>query len=173
MKAASVGSSDPLTARILLPGEVPPAQEQAIVEAFRTIGVTALARVVPPRRGVGDLPWLVLAALPLQAFLGGLGSEAAKGTYEGLKRLVAVVVGGRPEPARPDQVLVLEDPTSQLRIVLEADLPTDAYRQLVELDLSAYLQGPLHYDRQRSKWRSEPDEWRQRQHQAETPRERA
>jgi hypothetical protein len=105
----------------------------------------------------------VLAALPLQAFLGGLGSEAAKGTLEGLKRLVAVVVGGRSEAARPDQVLVLEDPTSQLQIVLEADLPSDAYRQLVRIDLSAIRQGPLHYDRQRSTWRSELDEWRQRQ----------
>jgi hypothetical protein len=102
-----------------------------------------------------------LAALPLQAFLGGLGSEVAKGTYEGLKRLIAVVVCDRPEQTESNQVLVLEDPTSRLQIVLEADLPTDAYRQLVELDLSAIRQGPLHYDRQRSRWRSELDEWQQ------------
>jgi hypothetical protein len=48
-------------------------------------------------------------------------------------------------------------------MVLEVDLPTDGYRQLVELDLSAIRQGPLHYDHQRSRWRSELDEWRQRQ----------
>jgi hypothetical protein len=157
-----VGSSDPLTTELLLPAEIPPEQERAIVEAFHSIGVTARARVIPPRRGVGDLQWLVLAALPLQAFLGGLGSEAAKGALEGLKRLVTVVVASRPaEAVRPDQVLVLEDPMSQLQIVLEADLPTDAYRQLVELDLSAIRQGPLHYDRQHSRWRSELDEWRQ------------
>ena len=68
--------------------------------------------------------------------------EAAKGTYEGLKRLVASVVGDQPKPAQPGQVLVIEDPTSGLQIVLEADLPTDAYRQLVGLDLSAIQQGP-------------------------------
>jgi hypothetical protein len=158
-----VGSSDPLTAELLLPVEVPPEQEQAIVEAFRTIGITARSRVIPPRRGAGDLQWLVLAALPLQAFLGGLGTEMAKTAYESLKRLVAVVVGGQAEQTRSNQVLVLEDPTSQLQIVLEADLPTDAYRQLVGLDLSTIRQGPLHYDRQRSEWRSELDEWRQRQ----------
>jgi hypothetical protein len=158
-----VGSSDPLTAELLVPVEVPPEQERAIVEAFHAIGVSARARVIPRRRGVGDLQWLVLAALPLQAFLGSLGSEAAKGTLEGLKRLVAVVAGGRPEPARPDQVLVLEDPTSRLQVVLEADLPTDAYRQLIGLDLSTIRQGPLHYDRLHSRWRSELDEWRQRQ----------
>jgi hypothetical protein len=158
-----VGNSDPLTTELLLPVEVPPEQERAIVEAFHAIGVTARARIIPPRRGVGDLHWLVLAALPLQAFLGSLGSEAARGTLEGLKRLVAVVVGSRSaDAAAPDQVLVLEDPTSQLQIVLEADLPTDAYRQLVELDLSTIRQGPLHYDRQRSRWRSELDEWQQR-----------
>jgi hypothetical protein len=104
----------------------------------------------------------VLAALPLQAFLGGLGAEVAKGTYEGLKRLIGVV-GDQAEQTGSNQVLVLEDPTSRLQIVLEADLPTDAYRQLVGLDLSTIRQGPLHYDRQRSEWRSELDEWRRRQ----------
>jgi hypothetical protein len=158
-----VHSPDLLKAEVLVAASVPPDKEQALVQAFRAVGVAVRTRVIPPRRGVGDLQWLVLATLPLQAFLGGLGSEVAKGTYEGLKRLVAVVVGDQPEPARPGQVLVLDDPTSRLQIVLEADLPTDAYRQLVELDLSAIRQGPLHYDRQRSRWRSELDEWRRRQ----------
>jgi hypothetical protein len=158
-----MGSPDLLTAEVLVAAEVPPEQEQVIVEAFHAIGVTARARVVPPRRGVGDLQWLVLATLPLHAFLGSLGSRLAEGTYESLKRLVAAVIGTRRETARPDQVLILEDPTSRLQIVLEADLPTDAYRQLVMLDLSKIRQGPLHYDRARGKWRSELDEWQQRQ----------
>ncbi len=49
------------------------------------------------------------------------------------------------------------------QVVLEADLPAEAYEALVALDLSAFRQGPVHYDRQRGRWRSEPDEWQQRQ----------
>jgi hypothetical protein len=158
-----VHSPDLLKAEVLVAASVPTDTEQALAQAFRAVGVSARTRVLPTRRGGEQLQWLVLAALPLQAFLGSLGSEVAKATYESLQRLVAVVAGGRPEAARPDQVLVLEDPTSRLQIVLEADLPTDAYRQLVGLDVSTIRQGPLHYDRQRSEWRSELDEWRQRQ----------
>ncbi len=43
------------------------------------------------------------------------------------------------------------------------DLPAEAYQALVALDLSAFRQGPVHYDRQRGRWRSELDEWQQRQ----------
>jgi hypothetical protein len=152
-----------LRAEVLVADDIPPEQERAILEVFRSLGITARARVVPPRRGVGDLQWLLLATLPLHAFLGGLGSKLAEETYKGLIRLVAAVFGNRPEAARPDQVMVLEDPTTRLQIVLEADLPTDAYRQLVTLDLSTIRQGPLHYDRQRARWRSEVHEWQQRQ----------
>jgi len=59
-------------------------------------------------------------------------------------------------------VLVLQDTTTRLQVVLEADLPVEAYRQLISLDLAAIRHGPLHYDRQRSEWRSELDEWQHR-----------
>jgi hypothetical protein len=51
---------------------------------------------------------------------------------------------------------------TRLQIVLEADLPTDAYQAMVALDLSAFRQGPVHYDRQHGRWCSELDEWQQR-----------
>jgi hypothetical protein len=152
-----------LTAEVLVTAEVPAKQEQAIVEAFLAIGVTARSRVVPTRRGVGELQWLVLAVLPLHAFLQGVGAKLAEGTYQGLARLIATVVGNRSGTSRSDRVMVLEDLTTRLQILLEADLPTDAYRQLVTLDLSAIQRGPLHYDRHRGRWRSELDEWHQRQ----------
>jgi hypothetical protein len=91
------------------------------------------------------------------------GSKLAEDAHQGLKRLVGRVFGDRPEPARSDQVLVLQDAATRLQVVLEADLPVEAYRQLVVLDLSAIRQGPVHYDRQRGQWRSELNEWQQRQ----------
>jgi xanthine dehydrogenase molybdopterin-binding subunit B len=119
--------------------------------------------MVPTRRGSEQLHWLVLAALPLHAFLSGLGSAAAQDVAQGLKRLVGRVVGAHRKTAPSAQVLVLQDAATRLQVVLEADLPAEAYEALVALDLSVFRQGPVHYDRQRGRWRSELDEWQQRQ----------
>ena len=156
-----MATPDRLAAEVLVAAEVPVEQERAIVLAFGDLGVAARARAVPTRRGAAELQWLVLAALPLQAFLSGLGSSLADGASKGLKRLVGRVLGSRPEPA--PHVLVLQDAETRLQVVLEPDLPTEAYRALLRLDLSAFRAGPLHYDRHGGRWRSELDESRQRQ----------
>ncbi|MGH3902358.1 MAG: hypothetical protein ACRDTA_29720, partial [Pseudonocardiaceae bacterium] len=88
---------------------------------------------------------------------------AAQDVAKGLKRLVGQVVGTKDKTASSAQVLILQDAESRLQVVLEADLPTEAYQALVALDLSAFRQGPVHYDRQRGRWRSELDEWQQAQ----------
>lgn len=107
--------------------------------------------------------WLVLTTLPLHAFLSGLGSAAAQDVAKGLKRLAGRVIGAKRKTASSEQVLVLQDAVTRLQVVLEADLPVEAYQALVTLDLSAFRQGPVHYDRQRGRWRSELDEWQQAQ----------
>jgi hypothetical protein len=73
------------------------------------------------------------------------------------------VVGANHTTESSEQVLVLQDAATQLRVVLEADLPAEAYQALVALDLSAFGQGPVHYDRHQRRWRSELDEWQQGQ----------
>ncbi len=157
-----MSNSDPLAAEVLVTAEVSADEEQVIVEAFRALDVAARTRMVPTRRGLEQLHWLVLAALPLHAFLSGLGSAAAQDVAQGLERLVGRVVGAKHKTASSAQVLVLQDAATRLQIVLEADLPAEAYQSLVALDLSAFRQGPVHYDRQRGRWRSELDEWQQR-----------
>ncbi len=154
---------DPLAAEVLVTAEVSAEEEQAIVEAFRALDVAARTRMVPTRRGLDQLHWLVLATLPLHAFLSGLGSAAAQDVAQSLKHLVGRAVGAKHKTTSSAQVLVLQDAVTQLQVVLEADLPAEAYQALVALDLSAFRQGPVHYDRQRGGWRSELDEWRQRQ----------
>jgi hypothetical protein len=158
-----MSNSDPLAAELLVTAEVSAEEEQVIVEAFRTLDVAARTRMVPTRRGLEQLHWLVLAALPLHAFLSGLGSAAAQDAAQRLKRLVGRVVDAKRATAPPAQVLVLQDAVTRLQIVLEADLPVDAYQTLMTLDLSVFQHGPVHYDRQRGRWRSELDEWQQRQ----------
>ncbi len=158
-----MNDSGPLAAEILVTAEASAEEEQAIVEAFRALDIATRTRMVPTHRGLEQLQWLVLATLPLHALLSGLGSAAAQDLAQGLKRLVGRVLGARDKTGIAPQVLVLQDAETRLQVVLEADLPAEAYQALVALDLSAFRQGPVHYDRQRGKWRSELDEWYQAQ----------
>jgi uncharacterized protein YhfF len=150
-----------LAAEVLVTAEVPAWEERAIVDAFRDLDVATRTRMDPTRRGAEQLQWLVLATLPLQALLSGLGSAAAQDVTQSLKRLVGRVLGAKRTTARVAQVLVLQDVATRLQVVLEADLPAEAYQELITLDLSAFGQGPVHYDRHRGEWRSELDEWQQ------------
>ena len=119
---------------------------------------------MPVHRGESvALTWIVLAVLPLQAFLAALGSKQADDGYAQVRALVKRLAGRRQQAARqpggrPPAPLVLMDCGTGLRIVLNADLPAAAYRQLTALDLSQYRTGPLHYDLARGSWRSELDE---------------
>lgn len=150
----------PLRAELLLAQDVSEGLEQELTAQFRELGVPSVrVRRTLGHRGPNELQWLVLAALPLQAFLSGLGSEAVKDGYRLLKELVSRVVrrGSTAAEAAPS-LLVLQDERSGLRIVLEPDLPQEAYEQLTVLDLTQFSVGPLHYDRARARWRSELDE---------------
>jgi hypothetical protein len=124
-----------------------------MVAEFRRLGFVTEVRTRLPHRGPDEITWLMLAALPLQAFLSGIGAEAVKDVYARAKRLTTAG-----KKARNDVPLVLQDAETELKVILEADLPPEAIRQLVGLDLGAFRTGPLHYDRAGKKWRSELDE---------------
>ena len=67
-------SSASIAADVLVRPETSTADEHDVMEAFATIGVAATTRLAPTQRTLNDAEWLVLAVLPLQAFLSGLGS---------------------------------------------------------------------------------------------------
>lgn len=136
---------------LLLDGTVTPEEEQDVIALFTPLGYANRVRRQPAHRGPDEL-----AALPLQAFLKGIGGEIGTDAYAGLKKLVSRL--RRDKAGRPVVPLVLADPDTGLRIVLDADLPADAYRQLSELDLAKYRIGPLHYDQAHGHRRSELDE---------------
>jgi hypothetical protein len=125
------------------------------MEAFATIGVAATTRLAPIQRTLNGAEWLVLAVLPLQAFLSGLGSKLAEDIYQGLKDVVGRILR-RSNPGGQKRTLVLQDTATGLQVVLEPDLPIEAYRQLVTLDLSSLHGGPVRYDRSRNAWQSNP-----------------
>jgi len=150
----------PLRAELLLTHEVSAQLERELTAGFGELGAPAFrVRRTVGHRGPAELQWLVLASLPLQAFLSGLGGEAVKDGYRALKDLVGRLARhGETAPAQALRPLVLHDERTGLRIVLEADLPQGAYEQLAVLDLSRFAVGPLHYDRALGRWRSELDE---------------
>ncbi|MFD0507347.1 hypothetical protein ACFQ0G_40565 [Streptomyces chiangmaiensis] len=154
---------------MLLRNEVDSKAASDLRDRCEQLGFVTAVRHTHHARDFGDIAWLVLAALPLQAFLDGLAGEAAGDSYRGIKRLVERLVPGRNRapadetsiPASVTAPLVLQDWDSGLQVVLEADLPPEAYRQLVGLDLSAFRTGPVRYDKNLACWRPAPDDTRQ------------
>jgi hypothetical protein len=148
-------SSAPIAADVLVRPGMSTADEYDVAEAFATIDVAATTRLVPTQRSLNGVEWLVLAMLPLQAFLSGLGSKLAEDAYHGLKDVVGRILR-RSNPGRRERALVLQDIATGLQVVLEPDLPIEAYRRLVTLDLSAFHGGPVRYDRSRNAWQYHP-----------------
>jgi hypothetical protein len=149
---------------VLVAGPLSSAGSWELVRVFEQVGVAAVVREVPPRRGWRDLAWLALIAVPLKPFYEELAKNAAGDVYRRLKSVTTTVllrVRGE-APSRTDtpdsSVLVLQDTETGVQVVIEADLPDESYRQLVTLDLSGFRHGPVHYDRHQCRWRSELDE---------------
>jgi hypothetical protein len=146
-------------ADIFVDGQLSPEQEDLIASTMTALGASVRVRILPRRRSASELQWLVLAALPLQAFLTSIGSKIADSAYKDFQDAARRLLrrehpAGRPA-ARP---MVLQDTTSGLQVVLDYDLPAEGYQQLLSLDLSLFRFGPLHYDRAQQRWRSELDE---------------
>jgi hypothetical protein len=155
-----------MQAQVILgsPGILAGPDERLLLDVLAGCGASTQVETIPVHRGEGAaLTWIVLAVLPLQAFLAALGSKMADDAYAQVRTLVKRLAAGRRRPAgagpaQPPAPLVLLDRSTGLRIVLEADLPAEAYRQLTALDLSQFGTGPVHYDLARGRWRSELDE---------------
>lgn len=155
-----------MQAQVLLgsPGVLAEPDEQLLRDVLAGCGASTQVATAPVHRGESaTLTWIVLAVLPLQAFLAALGSKLADDGYAQIRTLVKRLAArpgqpAGPRPARDPAPLVLLDRGTGLQIVLEADLPAEAYRQLTALDLSQFSTGPVHYDLARGRWRAELDE---------------
>ena len=148
-----------IAADVLFAGELSTHEATQLVQEFETVGLTAELREVPPRRALGDIAWLVLAAVPLKPFFDQLAKDSAADAYQRLKTFVDKVSRrSNRQAVEPPKVLLLQDSTTGVQVVLEPDLPAEAYPQLLSFDLASIHRGPLHYDRHHRQWRSELDE---------------
>jgi hypothetical protein len=147
-----------IDAEVLIAVELSPDDASELRREFESVGLDADLREVAPRRSLQDVAWLALAAVPLQPFFEKLAQDFAADAYQRLRSLVGTVAGrGRTRSASP-RVLLLQDPTTGTRVVLEPDLPDEAFELLLNVDLSRIHRGPLHYDRHHRRWRSLLDE---------------
>ncbi|HUN38606.1 MAG TPA: hypothetical protein VMU95_41985 [Trebonia sp.] len=174
------GAARPARVWVSVAGLLTDDDQRLVLSALAARGATAatIETLDSRRNDAATLTWVVLAALPLQAFLSGLGETLADDAHERLAAAVKRVAdryearrgrrGGQGDAAAGDSglaavprspaPLVLIDSDSRLEIVIEADLPAEAIGSLVALDLSPFTIGPLHYDRAAGRWRSELDE---------------
>lgn len=122
--------------------------------ALEAAGMQATIRVMPPRRGV-DPSWLLLITFPMQTMLKVALERMAADAFEHLKRLAGSLHNrSRARVAAPSDLVILKCTDSSARIVLEPDLPLDAYRILVEQVVPIVRDGEWRYDRQRARWSS-------------------
>jgi hypothetical protein len=152
------------SAEVLVVGPLGSGGSGELVRAFEEVGLAVVVREVPPRRGLEDLAWLALVAIPLKPFYEELAKNATADGYRRLKSVVTVVFRrargeessrkGAPDP----RVLVFQDTATGVQVVIEPNLPDESYQQLLALDLSVFRHGPVHYDRHQRRWRSELDE---------------
>lgn len=148
-----------IAAEVLIAEEIPAAEIENIKAEFTAIGLAIDLRVVPPKRSLGDVVWLVLAALPLQHFFSRLAEDFADDVHDRLKTFVNHVLRRRPSAEGTKPVLILQDTDSATRIALEPDLPAKSYQQLLSLDLTIVRREVLYYDTHNQRWRSEFDEY--------------
>jgi hypothetical protein len=138
---------------ILLDSSATPEEVGVVREAFTDAGLTAKVRPSYERRGTGDLPWVVMVSVPLTAFLTAFAAEAGKDAYKGLKRLVRTIWDKRTKTSGPSGSFTIIDIKSGIWVLLDPDIPDDAYSALSELDLDS-LQGSgvLKYDKNQEGW---------------------
>lgn len=125
----------------------------AVKEAFNDAGLMATVRPSFERKGIGDFPWIVMVSAPLTAFLTAFAAAAGKESYEGLKKLVRTIWAKRTKTSGPSGSFTIVDSKSGVWVLLDPDIPDDAYSALTKLDFDS-LQGPgvLKYDKDEKRW---------------------
>jgi len=127
----------PVCASVLFASDLSDEAAAQLIEDFQSIGVTAELRQVSPRRALGEIAWLALAVVPLKPFFDQLTMDFADDAYQRLKTFTARVFRlHRPPSSEPPRVLLLQDSTTGIRVVLEPGLPARAYRQLLSFDFA-------------------------------------
>jgi hypothetical protein len=144
---------------VQLDAAVPVGEEDELKQALAAAGFAVTAKELPAVRGVEMLNAVALMMIPLHAFLSAAGSKAGAEVWPlfktGIRKILHRDLVGPASVGRP---LVVQDTATGLKIVMDRDLPDEAYEALRTLDLTAFHQGPIDWDHSRGRWRSLADE---------------
>ncbi len=144
---------DALHMQILLDSEALPHEVTAVEEIVQKEGVRCSVCAGYFRKSAGDLPWVTLLLAPiaafLAAFLAGAGQDAGRDAYQSIRRLVSRLYAARRD--RNGSIVVMDDDTLT-HIVLQPDLPEEAYRQLAQMDPEQLKGGHWVWDKERNHW---------------------
>jgi hypothetical protein len=155
-----VAESPRITIELLLSRRLSATDEQDVVAFFGQFGTISRHRRVHAHRGAA-IEWLLLAALPLQAFLQNLGTLTGEDAYIAFKSLIARLSHHEAHPhpqAKEIRPIILQDANSGLQVMIESGLPEIAYRQLHQLNLTQFSYGPIRFDRNLGCWRADSEE---------------
>ena len=111
-------------------------EEVAGVEAeLREVGLDWPVSAALERRGLGDYPWVIMLAGTPTVIFGVFAKKftelAAEDAYKGVKSWVQRLASRRRDP---NGTITINDPASGTVIVLDPELPDEAYRQLQNVD---------------------------------------
>jgi hypothetical protein len=143
-------SDDELLIDVALEAEAPPGETEAVRAIFEQAGVRADVTASVSRLSVGDLPWVVYATLPLQAFLVRLAQNAADDAPSALKKLVANLMSHRKRSTKGDGAIVFRTDEGP-QIVVGDGLPDAAFEQFVQ-DIPRATGGYYLWDAASGRW---------------------
>jgi len=126
---------------ILMDATATPEEIEAVERIAPESGLAWDVRAAYERKSAGDLPWIVMLGVPLATMLAAfsksygetLGKHAADGTAKAAADLRRWLVGLYDARHGDGQVL-LDDPDTHTRVLLDRDLPQEAIEALWEVD---------------------------------------
>jgi hypothetical protein len=112
------------------------AEKREVSEAFRSMGFEPGDIGLQERRSLGDHPWLVMVSVPLGIFLKSFLEQAGHDAAEALRDFIKRIFKARRSSTKADGQFVIIDKDSGLWVMILTELPIEACRKLMELDLS-------------------------------------
>jgi hypothetical protein len=128
--------------------------QQAVDAIFEECGIDVSMRVIIRKADI-QLPWeVMITAGPLGAgFLAAIGKNAGDDVYRQAKQLVSRLWRSRNQHTGRDGHIVLRDDDFRVELLLQENLPVEAYQAIERIDRSMVERGDtLHYDRDENAW---------------------
>jgi hypothetical protein len=142
---------------VFVSARLDPAEIDAVKTELREWGVQPRIRRMPSTRGAAEFTWLLLLTIPAEIIVKTMLEQMGVQAYKTLQRFVRRTLGrdGTTDgpPPGSGRVVVIESADTGAQFALDADLPLEAYQQMVEaLTGTAGREGLHEFDRRHERW---------------------